>query len=409
MSSPEGDVPGHAPSVFLSYASEDRAAARSLRDALEAAGVDVWYDESELGGGDAWDKKIRGQIRDCTFFMPVVSARTEARKEGYFRREWRLAVDRTHDMADDVLFLVPVAIDGTDQASARVPERFQSVQWLRVPEGRPTPALEALGARLAAGDTHVPTPKARRAAVKAARLKTPLPPVPHEEPGQRLRYLFLMVQWALHSGWILFRRLPRILQTVLATVFLMSLLSTHSAPKDGEGRALTAEQRAALKAEAKKAVNTVTVSPSDAAKIGTEFARELASDLSDDPDKTVPVLALPFSAPAEDAEATKLAGSAFTFLFGQISAAHPSKVGISRDPLIGADLAEAARARGHARRSRCVVFGAVSGTGADRRLTVGVVDPESEAAAWSKSYPVAGADPAAIAADVATHISTPDE
>ena len=45
--------------------------------------------------------------------MPVISAQTEARREGYFRREWRLAVDRSHDMADDVMFLLPVVIDGT--------------------------------------------------------------------------------------------------------------------------------------------------------------------------------------------------------------------------------------------------------------------------------------------------------
>ena len=123
------------PSVFISYASEDRTAARALRDALEAAGLDVWYDESELGGGDAWDQKIRRQIRDCDYFMPLISAATEARKEGYFRREWRLATERTMDMADDVLFLLPIALDDTHEAGARVPERFLHVQWLRLPNG----------------------------------------------------------------------------------------------------------------------------------------------------------------------------------------------------------------------------------------------------------------------------------
>ena len=38
---------------------------------------------------------------------------SDARTEGYFRREWRLAVERTHDMADDAPFLLPVAIDDT--------------------------------------------------------------------------------------------------------------------------------------------------------------------------------------------------------------------------------------------------------------------------------------------------------
>src|SRR3954468_23313740 len=127
------------PSVFISYASEDRTAARRLRDSLAAAGLEVWYDENELGGGDAWDQKIRRQIRDCDYFMPVISATTERRKEGYFRREWRLAVERTLDMADDVLFLLPVAIDDTPEVGARVPDKFLTVQWLRLPGGQCTP------------------------------------------------------------------------------------------------------------------------------------------------------------------------------------------------------------------------------------------------------------------------------
>src|SRR4030095_11334507 len=106
------------PSVFISYASEDRAAARALCDTLAGAGLEVWYDENELGGGDAWDQKIRRQIRECDYFIPLVSATTERRKEGYFRREWRLAAERTLDMADDVLFLLPVAIDETSELGA---------------------------------------------------------------------------------------------------------------------------------------------------------------------------------------------------------------------------------------------------------------------------------------------------
>jgi hypothetical protein len=41
----------------------------------------------------------------------LVSANTEARSEGYFRREWNLAVSRMLDMADDKAFLLPVVID----------------------------------------------------------------------------------------------------------------------------------------------------------------------------------------------------------------------------------------------------------------------------------------------------------
>ncbi|MFZ1867296.1 MAG: toll/interleukin-1 receptor domain-containing protein, partial [Steroidobacteraceae bacterium] len=140
------------PTVFLSYASEDRRAAQLIRDSLPAYGMEVWYDESDLAGGDAWDQKIRRQIRECDYFMPVISAHTEARHEGYFRREWRLAVERTLDMVDDHVFLLPVVIDNTAEAGARVPDKFREVQWLRLPDGQSTAALEALCRRLVSGE-----------------------------------------------------------------------------------------------------------------------------------------------------------------------------------------------------------------------------------------------------------------
>jgi TolB-like protein/tetratricopeptide (TPR) repeat protein len=131
--------PGRA--VFLSYASQDTEAAQNLCNALRAAGVQVWFDQSELRGGDAWDRQIRKQIHDCALFVPVISVHSDARHEGYFRREWKLAVDRTADMAEDVAFLLPVVIDSTADATARVPDRFREVQWTRLPGGETPPAF----------------------------------------------------------------------------------------------------------------------------------------------------------------------------------------------------------------------------------------------------------------------------
>jgi TolB-like protein len=131
--------PTHA--VFLSYASEDADSARRICDALRAAGIEVWLDRSELRGGDAWDAAIRSQIRTCFLFIPLISASSRARAEGYFRLEWKLAVDRSHQMAADRAFLLPVVIDGTHEGDARVPEKFWEVQWTRLPRGETPPAF----------------------------------------------------------------------------------------------------------------------------------------------------------------------------------------------------------------------------------------------------------------------------
>ena len=65
--------------VFLSYASQDAEAAKRIADALRAAGVEVWFDQSELVGGDVWDQKIRCQIKECSLLIPIISAATQAR------------------------------------------------------------------------------------------------------------------------------------------------------------------------------------------------------------------------------------------------------------------------------------------------------------------------------------------
>jgi TolB-like protein len=125
----------------LSYASQDAQAAQRICEALRAAGIEVWFDQSELRGGDAWDRKIREQIHDCRLFIPVISANSEHRDEGYFRREWSLAVDRTRDMAHKRAFLLPVVIDDTPERGASVPEKFHELQWTRLPNGETPPAF----------------------------------------------------------------------------------------------------------------------------------------------------------------------------------------------------------------------------------------------------------------------------
>ena len=121
--------------VFLSYASQDAPAALRICETLRSAGIEVWFDRSELRGGDAWDHKIRQQIRECALFVPVISAHTQARPEGYFRLEWRLAEERTYLMGRTRPFVIPVSVDGTPERDADVPEAFVKVHWTRLPAG----------------------------------------------------------------------------------------------------------------------------------------------------------------------------------------------------------------------------------------------------------------------------------
>ncbi len=157
-------------SIFLSYASEDANAARRVCDALRAAGLEVWFDQSELRGGDAWDASIRGRIKDCKLFVPFISANTEARSEGYFRLEWKLAVDRSHLMAEDRAFLLPVVIDATAEPSARVPDAFRERQWSRLTDDRSVAAFAERARGILAGGG--------RATASPAPVTSPAPAAP---------------------------------------------------------------------------------------------------------------------------------------------------------------------------------------------------------------------------------------
>ena len=126
--------------VFLSYASQDAEAARRICESLRSGGVEVWFDaDGGLEHGDEWDAKIRRQIKECVLFIPVISANTQAREEGYFRIEWELAAQRALGIASGVAFILPVVIDDTKEPDALVPDRFRTVQWTKLPGGNVPP------------------------------------------------------------------------------------------------------------------------------------------------------------------------------------------------------------------------------------------------------------------------------
>jgi tetratricopeptide (TPR) repeat protein len=210
--------PGKA--VFLSYTSQDAEAARRLCEGLRAAGLEVWFDQSELRGGDAWDAAIRRQIKTCALFIPIISASVRERTEGYFRLEWKLAVDRSHLMAAEKTFLLPVVIDCTSEADSAVPERFREVQWTHLPRGETTPAFVERVTRLLAAATPAdmrPLSQPRPATGDGAVAREPSPavagtvpasaPVP-EASRRRLWWVAAAVVLVLAAvGWSLQRRL----------------------------------------------------------------------------------------------------------------------------------------------------------------------------------------------------------
>ena len=124
---------------FISYSRNDLAAARQLFAGLQEIGADIaWFDKSELKPGDDWEQKIRNATNGCYLFLPLVSANTEMRGEGYFREEWILASERARRIQGRK-FIIPIVVDQDYDGNAGryqlVPESFLGAHFGHAPEG----------------------------------------------------------------------------------------------------------------------------------------------------------------------------------------------------------------------------------------------------------------------------------
>jgi hypothetical protein len=123
--------------IFISYAREDLPAVQELKAGLNAAGLTVWFDLDKLKPGGYFTPQIQELITEvCCCFLAIISKNTEARWEGYFRREWNLALERQKGIFQRE-FIVPVLIDDLDKPRA-VDPRFKELNYKRLPGGKVT-------------------------------------------------------------------------------------------------------------------------------------------------------------------------------------------------------------------------------------------------------------------------------
>src|SRR5215217_4059090 len=59
--------------IFISYSRKDFVFVRKLAGDLETAGYDVWWDVSDLRGGDDWMRIIPAAIETSDYFIAVLS------------------------------------------------------------------------------------------------------------------------------------------------------------------------------------------------------------------------------------------------------------------------------------------------------------------------------------------------
>ena len=127
---------GKAGAVFLSYASEDRTAAGRIKEALEAGGVDVFFDKDDLEGGVDFEVKLKRSIEVASLFIPVISKNTLTPQRRFFRLEWKQALEERMKAAETQTFIMPVVIDETPPNAEALPPGFRQPNWVKLPDGQ---------------------------------------------------------------------------------------------------------------------------------------------------------------------------------------------------------------------------------------------------------------------------------
>lgn len=106
--------------VFISYAHEDHSYALQLAKDLKGVGIDVWFDDKDLNGGDEYEKKIRQEVAMSKAFVAVLSNHCNERGPRFYKREWAYAENAKLDHYPHK-FVIPVAIDTFDYSKRGTP------------------------------------------------------------------------------------------------------------------------------------------------------------------------------------------------------------------------------------------------------------------------------------------------
>lgn len=111
--------------VFISYAREDMALARTLFNDLKNAGLAPWLDLECLLPGVKWRVAISQAIRNSRYFLALLSSNAVSR-EGYVQKEIREALELLDNFPEDEIFVIPARLDDCKPSH----EKLQELCWV---------------------------------------------------------------------------------------------------------------------------------------------------------------------------------------------------------------------------------------------------------------------------------------
>jgi hypothetical protein len=110
---------------FLCYAKENSIGVREFRERLRAeTWIDPWFDEEDILPGQKWEESVVDAVHNSHAVIVFLSS-IAVRKEGFFHKELKLALDAAAEKPDGTIFIIPIRLDVCD-----VPERLMPYQYV---------------------------------------------------------------------------------------------------------------------------------------------------------------------------------------------------------------------------------------------------------------------------------------
>lgn len=110
--------------VFLCHASTDKPKVRELYRYLRRRGINPWFDEEHLVGGQDWRVEIPKALATSDAII-ICLTKNSVDKEGYIQKEIKFALDKALEMPEGRIFLIPVKFE-----ECEVPFTLSRYQWV---------------------------------------------------------------------------------------------------------------------------------------------------------------------------------------------------------------------------------------------------------------------------------------
>jgi hypothetical protein len=126
--------------VFLCHAHADRDPVRGLYSRLTQDGVDAWFDEENLVGGQNFELEIRQAVRAAD--VVIVCLSKQFNQAGFRQKEIQWALDTALEQVAGDIFIIPARLEKCD-----TPQSLQKWHWVDLFEDGYDMLMESLRVR----------------------------------------------------------------------------------------------------------------------------------------------------------------------------------------------------------------------------------------------------------------------